>query len=177
MLLSAGLPLPERVFAHGFFTIDGQKISKSLGNAIDPLELTKHYPLDAIRYFLLREITFGEDGDFSETRLKQRYEGELANGIGNLTARILTMAEKYCKSAVPQLTTKNSQLKTEEIWASWATHLDALAFDKALTTIWEFITSCDTMINTEKPWALAKQIPSVFPEYSTHYSKASAILH
>ena len=94
MLMSAGLPLPNQIVAHGFLTLDGTKISKSLGNAIDPLELAARYGNDALRYFLLREIPFGEDGDFSEAKMKERYNGDLANGLGNFAARVLTLAEK-----------------------------------------------------------------------------------
>lgn len=102
MLLSAGVALPERVFAHGFFTIDGAKISKSLGNAIDPLELANEYGLDTLRFFLFREISFGEDGDFSRARLAERYDGELANELGNLVNRVLTMCGKYGVGALPE---------------------------------------------------------------------------
>lgn len=146
MLLSAGLPLPKKVFAHGFFTINGEKISKSLGNAIDPNDLLKEYPLDAIRYYLLREIPFGNDGDFSEARLKERYNSELANGIGNLVSRTLTLVEKNC----PNLTFEtNSTL-------SVAPHIEALAFDRALTEVWQEIARLDGVIDEKKPWELAK---------------------
>ncbi len=146
MLLSAELPLPKKVFAHGFFTIDGQKISKSLGNAIDPKELLGEYPLDAIRYYLLREIPFGNDGDFSRDRLKERYNSELANGIGNLVSRTLALVEKNC----PDLQFESaSTLDVSE-------HIQQLAFDRALTDIWHEIARLDGVIDEKKPWELAK---------------------
>ncbi len=146
MLLSAQLPLPNKIFAHGFFTINGEKISKSLGNAIDPQDLLKEYPLDAIRYYLLREIPFGNDGDFSIDRLKERYNSELANGIGNLVSRTLTLVEKNC----PEIAFKPKKL------SSVASHIENLSFDRALTNIWHEITRLDGVIDEKKPWELAK---------------------
>jgi methionyl-tRNA synthetase len=100
-LKEEGHVLPERVFAHGFFTIDGVKISKSLGNAIDPRKLEPIYGIDAIRYFVFREITFGEDGDFSTTRLRERYVSDLSNTLGNLLHRTISMSRKYFDGKVP----------------------------------------------------------------------------
>lgn len=155
MLLSAKLPLPHVVFAHGFFTVDGQKISKSLGNAIDPFELAKDYPLDAIRYYLLREIPFGSDGDFSHERLKERYNADLANGLGNLVSRVLNMIEKFA----PELTLNDAiSLPTEMQTAvvDSAAHIKALQFDKALGSIWQLVAWADGLIEETKPWELAK---------------------
>ncbi len=103
MLMSAGLPLPGRVFGHGFLTKDGQKISKTLGNTIDPFELVERYGTDAIRYYLLKEIEFGRDGDFSETRFIDIVNADLANDLGNLLNRTLGMAHKYCGGVVPDV--------------------------------------------------------------------------
>lgn len=147
MLLSAKLPLPNKIFAHGFFTVNGEKISKSLGNAIYPKDLLAEYPLDAIRYYLLREIPFGNDGDFSSNRLKERYNSELANGIGNLLSRTLTMAEKNC----PDITFEATEL------LGIAGHVENFAFDRALTDIWHEVSRLDGVIDTKKPWELAKQ--------------------
>jgi methionyl-tRNA synthetase len=95
MLLSAGYELPKTVFGHGFFTVDGQKISKSLGNAIDPMKIIDRFGADALRYFLLREIPSGQDGDFSWDRLRERYNADLADNLGNLVQRTIVMAKKY----------------------------------------------------------------------------------
>jgi methionyl-tRNA synthetase len=177
MLLSAGLPLPRKVFAHGYLTINGQKMSKTLGNVLNPIDLAQRYGLDTLRYFLMREITFGEDGDFSETRLKERYQGDLANGLGNLTARVLTMAEKYCEGRVPEegSTLLDRVEPSKEIWLQWQAHLENLAFDKALTAIWEFITCLDVMINEEKPWEMAKTAPEKLP--ATLYTLLEGLRH
>ncbi len=146
MLMSADFALPNTIFAHGHFTVNGEKISKSLGNAIDPRDLLKEYPLDAIRYYLLREIPFGNDGDFSLVRLKERFNSELANGIGNLVSRTLTMVEKNC----PNITFTAG--KTLDV----SSYIENLAFEKALTDIWHEVARLDGVIDEKKPWELAK---------------------
>ena len=103
MLMSAGLPLPGRVFGHGFLTKDGQKMGKSLGNTLDPIALTEHYGADAVRYYFLKEIEFGRDGDFNETRFIQTLNADLANDLGNLLNRTISMAKRYCHQQVPDL--------------------------------------------------------------------------
>lgn len=152
MLMSAGLPLPKKVFAHGFFTLNGQKISKSLGNVIDPIDLVNKYGIDEVRYYLLREIPFGEDGDFSFKRLEERYNAELANGLGNLVARVLTMCEKYFGSKVPSKVSGTAA----PTWSSYEMALDNLKFNQALQDIWDLISFCDELINREAPWQLVK---------------------
>jgi methionyl-tRNA synthetase len=159
MLLSAGLELPRRVFAHGFFTINGEKISKSLGNTIDPVELVRKYSMDTLRYFLLKEITFGHDGDFSEERLKERYNSDLANGLGNLVARTLAMTEKYFTSKVPKNKVDPSKLLAFDLKGDWGRYdyfMDQLKFDEALEVAWEDIRAADGYVDKEKPWELAK---------------------
>jgi methionyl-tRNA synthetase len=152
MLMSAGLPLPGQVIANGFFTIDGTKISKSLGNAVDPLELVSRYGVDALRYFLLREIPYGEDGDFSETKMKERYNGDLANGLGNFAARVLTLAEKEKLSAGkidPEFETLLSGTrKTVE------RKIGEYKFADALAAIWQAIAFGDRYVNENKVWEI-----------------------
>ncbi|MEK9152847.1 MAG: methionine--tRNA ligase [Patescibacteria group bacterium] len=151
MLMSAGLPLPTRVFATGFFTVNGDKMSKSLGNVIDPVKLAGRFGNDALRFFLLREIPVGGDGDFSTTRLAERYSSDLANEFGNLLHRVLSMAEKYFDGKVP-LAAEGSVPQ----WAAYEKGLETLDFAMALDAIWEILRDSNKMIDTEKPWVLAK---------------------
>lgn len=156
LLLAIGEAIPKKVFAHGFFTVDGQKISKSLGNTIDPVELANEYGPDAVRYFLLREIPFGSDGDFSHERLHDRYNADLANGLGNLVSRVLTMIEQYLGGAVPaEASSEGWRLLEQKV----SSHLDHLAFDKALEAIWKVIRDADELIEQTKPWQLANPTP------------------
>ena len=153
MLMSAGLPLPKQIVANGFFTINGIKISKSLGNAVDPLALIKTYGNDALRYFLFREIPFGSDGDFSEEKFLDRYNGDLANGLGNLVARITTLAEKFGTIPYSNLThslndfTKNGSKDVNNA-------LHKFQFSDALASIWKLIANADRKLNTREPWKI-----------------------
>lgn len=160
MLLAADLPLPQQIAVHGWITVDGQKMSKSLGNVIDPLEIIQQYPLEAVRYFLAREIPFDNDGNFSHQQFFDRYNGDLANGIGNLTNRVLTMIEKYCDNTIPQVTTDNvamRELLDQTIWPEYTKSIERWRFDLALEQAWKFIAYSDQTISDKQPWALAKQ--------------------
>ncbi len=154
MLMSAGLPLPTTVFAHGFFTIDGEKMSKSLKNVIDPEDVARKYGNDTLRYYLLREIPFGEDGDFSFARLEERHNSDLANGIGNLAARVLAMVEKFCDGKVPA---EVPSAHTLEFWASYDKAVSDFKIHDALKAIIDLVRFGDMLIDKEKPWALAKE--------------------
>lgn len=159
MLMAAGLDVPKQIAVHGWMTVDGQKMSKSIGNVIDPLELVKQYPLEAVRYFLMREIPFDNDGDFSNAKFVERYSADLANGIGNLTNRVLAMVEKYSGGVVPAV--QNSQaefikLVEKEIWPEYAGAISNWRFDRALEAVWKLVTYCDQTISDRQPWTLAK---------------------
>ncbi len=159
MLLSAGVDIPKQIAVHGWITVDGQKMSKSVGNVINPLELIEMYPLEAVRYFLMREIPFDNDGDFSHTKFKDRYTGDLANGIGNLTNRVLTMIEKYADNKVPPVTEVNQSLISylaETVWPAYTVAMERWRFDLALDACAKFITHCDQLISDTEPWKLAK---------------------
>ncbi|MBF2074303.1 MAG: methionine--tRNA ligase [Synechococcales cyanobacterium C42_A2020_086] len=163
MLLSAGLPLPGRVFGHGFLTKDGQKISKTLGNVIDPVDLVNRYGADAVRYYFLKEIEFGRDGDFNETRFVNVLNADLANDLGNLLNRTLKMAHKYCDKRVPQVTLNDIapddvlRLQGTELGSKVARAYDALAFHEACEQILILIRMGNKYIDEQAPWSLYKQ--------------------
>ncbi|MFA5020610.1 MAG: methionine--tRNA ligase [Patescibacteria group bacterium] len=158
MLLAAGLPLPKCVYAHGFFTVDGQKMGKSLGNVIDPFNLTKEFGVDATRYLLLNQFPFGQDGDIKASQFVIQYNSDLANGIGNFASRVATMAEKYFAGAVPA---RSSELKSsvEEIWREYEQALLDLRVDGALLAVRKLNELGDGYVEQNKPWELAKTDP------------------
>ena len=149
LLLSLGLSLPKTIFVHGFIIVRGQKMSKSLGNIIDPIELVEKYGADVVRYFLLKEISSFEDGDFSERRLRERYNSDLAKGIGNLVSRVLALGEQYNKQIMVQCL--NTDLVTNA-WKDYEKQMEEFRFNDALATIWGLISYCDKYISDTKPW-------------------------
>lgn len=164
-LMAAGLEAPRRVYAHGWWTNEGEKISKSLGNVIDPHDLVAKYGLDQVRYFLLREVPFGNDGDFSHQAMVNRMNGELANDLGNLAQRVLSMVNKNCDGAVPfhgDFTADDTSLMEsarkllEEIRVS----LDKQSFHEALETIWSVIRAANGYVDAQAPWQLKKEDPA-----------------
>ena len=160
-LMSAGLPLPKRIFAHGWWTVEGQKMSKSLQNVVEPNMLIDKYGVDAIRYFLLREVPFGLDGDFSHSALIHRINSDLANDLGNLLNRSTAMIQKYFGGIVQaplEMTgiDQGFKAKTEAAVNQVESCLEELAFSKALQSIWEVISAGNKYVDETAPWALAK---------------------
>lgn len=155
MLMSAGLPLPGQVIANGFLTIDGVKMSKTIGNVIDPLDLAAKYGNDALRYFLLREISYGEDGDYTETKFRERYNADLANGLGNFAARVLALAEKEDLAApTPAAAPPHDfQKQAAAMRRNVEERLQQFRFPDALAAVWETISFGDRYVNEEKVWA------------------------
>ncbi|ADR18832.1 methionine--tRNA ligase [Calditerrivibrio nitroreducens] len=161
MLMSIGVPLPKSVFAHGWWTVEGQKMSKSLGNAIDPNWLVDKFGVDQIRYFLMREVPFGLDGDFSFKALIHRINGDLSNDLGNLLNRTLGMLNRYFDGVVqPYVVGDPEDDRIAELIVSTFKEMDKnlqdLAFNKALGTIWELVSALNKFIDTMAPWNLAK---------------------
>jgi len=159
ILSALKLPLPKNVLVHGFITSNGQKMSKSLGNIVCPVELVKKYGIDPARYFLLREIPSTEDGDFTYEKFEERYNSDLANGLGNLVARVITLGEKLkVKSSKSRTTTKNSKLKVkiDKAQKDCKKSLDEFKFNEALISIWDLISFCDHYIEKEQPWKESK---------------------
>jgi len=150
MLLSANLDLPKTIFVHGFINVAGQKMSKSLGNVVDPFELVNKYGVDAVRYFLLREIPSAEDGDFTYEKFETRYNADLAGGIGNLVARTLGIAKGLQIKRAEASEATNQKIK--ETKAKYKAAIDNFKFNEALIAIWELIGYCDKYINDQKLW-------------------------
>ena len=165
LLMAAGLEPPRRVFAHGWWTIEGQKMSKSLGNAIDPLALIEEYGLDPVRFFLLREVPFGNDGDFSRRSLIARLNNELANDLGNLAQRTLSLLQRNCDARLPERTppTESEESLLEPALAlvdELGSVLDRQAFHEALERIWVVVRQANAWITIEQPWALKRTDPA-----------------
>ncbi|MBD2385410.1 methionine--tRNA ligase [Cylindrospermum sp. FACHB-282] len=163
MLMSANLPLPERVFGHGFLTKDGQKMGKTLGNTLDPVALIQRYGSDAVRYYFLKEIEFGKDGDFNEVRFINVLNADLANDLGNLLNRTLNMVKKYCAGNMPSIANEailaENPLKRiglplgEQVKQAY----EALAFNQACEAILALVQASNKFIDEQAPWTLYKQ--------------------
>lgn len=161
MLMSAGLPNSKQIFIHGFMTKDGKKISKSLGNTIEPDKLVKKYGTDAVRYYLLAKIHPFEDSDFTYAKFEEAYNADLANGLGNLVSRVCALAD----GKVPEISddpdthplrVDGSIYNWKKGWTDIDTFLPQFQFDRAISSIWKFIAEADKYINTNEPWKLTK---------------------
>jgi methionyl-tRNA synthetase len=163
MLMSANLPLPDRVFGHGFLTKDGQKMGKTLGNTLDPFDLVQRYSSDAVRYYFLKEIEFGKDGDFNENRFINVLNADLANDLGNLLNRTLNMVKKYCAGNVPPVasaaipTDHPLKAKGQALGEQVKQAYTVLAFNEACLAVLSLVQASNKFIDEQAPWSLYKQ--------------------
>ena len=180
MLLSAGLPLPRQVAVHGFITLEGQRISKTTGNIVDPVELVDEFGADAVRYYLLRNLSFASDGDFSRARLIQRYNDELAKDLGNLLNRVVTMIQRYRGGSIPapgptgDLEIDLQRVATETRQQA-ETALEAWEIGNALNIIWRFVRRTNQYLEQSEPWRLASQPEKQAQLNTVLYSAAEAM--
>ena len=163
MLMSADMALPKTVFGHGFVSLEGRKMSKSSGHVVPPQEVVDQFGADALRYFLMREVSFGQDGDFSWERFYERYNADLANDLGNLVSRTATMVHRYSDGMVPSISDASYgqplRDKALEIVGRVRRAVDDLALNAAFDAIWELVREANRFVETKAPWELAK-VPS-----------------
>lgn len=179
-LMAAGLEPPRRIFAHGWWTVEGEKMSKSLGNGIPPDVLVDRYGVDPARYFLLRELPFGSDGDFSHRAVVSRLNGDLANDFGNLAQRVLVMINRECDARVPEpgaFTAADTALldAARGLLDTVRGHISEQAFHLALETIWRVIADANRYVDEQAPWALRRSDP--LRMRTVLYSLAETIRH
>ena len=182
MLMALDLPLPNKIFAHGWWTVDGEKMSKSRGNVVDPTAVVKTVGVDAFRYFLLREVPFGNDGNFSQDLLLQRYNSDLANDLGNLVSRVIHLIEQKSNGVIPEPTMLGSHPEEEavkeivsSVGHSMQVSLNGLDFHLALAEIWKLIDRTNRYVEEMAPWKMAKD-PSKRDMLDTFlYTSAEAV--
>ncbi|WP_127143597.1 methionine--tRNA ligase [Pelagibacterium montanilacus] len=163
-LMSAGIDLPRRVFAHGFLFNRGEKMSKSVGNVVDPFELAERYGVDAMRYYFLREVSFGQDGSYSHEAIVNRINADLANDLGNLAQRSLSMVAKHCDASVPvcgALSAEDEAIlgAADALRAKTAAAMDEQAIHTALAAVWQVVADANRYFAAQEPWALRKTDP------------------
>lgn len=164
-LMAAGLQLPKAVFAHGFINVQGQKMSKSIGNVLSPDDLVATYGLDPLRYLLMREVPHGQDGNFSHSHAVSRINADLANGLGNLAQRTLSMIYKNCDEAIPahgDFTDEDKALlksANETMLNDMRAHVDGFKFHRVLEVIWQVVSDANAYIDHQAPWTLKKENP------------------
>lgn len=180
MLMAADLPLPRRIFAHGWLTVEGEKMSKSKGNVISPQELVEEFGVDAYRYYFLREFSFGYDGNFSQDNLLGRYNSELANVLGNMVSRVLAMVQRYRSGAVPPPGEEGDADAALKESASRAFEeveecMEKLAFNEALQSVWNYLGVVNRYVDETAAWDLAKD-PSLYGRLDTVlYNQVEAV--
>jgi methionyl-tRNA synthetase len=179
-LMAAGIEPPRRVFAHGWWTVEGQKMSKSLGNFIPPKDLIDRYGLDPVRYFMMRELPFGSDGDFSHRAIVGRLNGDLANDFGNLAQRVLSMINRNCEAAVPEpsaLAEADETLLAEArgLLGKVRPLMAEQSFNLVLETIWRVVAEANRYVDEQAPWALRRTDPARM--HTVLYVLAEAIRH
>lgn len=159
MLLSAGLSLPKGILAHGFLTHNGQKMSKSTGNVVDPIVLVEKYGIDMLRYYLLREVPVGKDGDFNDQLFVERYNSDLANNLGNLVNRVHTLISRNEIQDFKFSEKSDFQNKVQETWLVYLGQMDNFELHEAVLTVWKLVDFANKMMEETKPWALIKSDP------------------
>jgi methionyl-tRNA synthetase len=164
-LMSAGLPLPKRIFGHGFVLNKGEKMSKSIGNVVDPFDLVKAYGRDAVRYFFLREVMFGQDGNYSPEAIANRINADLANNLGNLAQRSLSMIFKNCGGAIPEpgaLTAEDKAIlsATDDLYRAARKEMNDQSITKYLDAVWSVVAEANRYFAAEEPWAKKKTDPA-----------------
>lgn len=181
MLMALDRPLPESIFAHGWWTVDGEKMSKSRGNVVDPNKMVDEFGVDAFRYFLLREVPFGQDGDFSLTGMITRINSDLANGLGNLLSRTLTLIERTQGSVIPDSGKVGpAEQELEQATVSLLNevlprHLEQLEFNRALEGIWHVVQLANQYVDKTAPWALTKSASDAERLRTVLYAMAEAL--
>ncbi|NQV13200.1 MAG: class I tRNA ligase family protein, partial [Parcubacteria group bacterium] len=160
MLLAADLPVPKQIFAHGFFTIDGQKMSKTLGNVIDPHELVDKYGADAARYLILSQFPFGQDGDIKAEKFTEQYNDQLANNLGNMFSRVMKLGQDVGDEKGES--DGKVEEKVVEIWSAYEQAMDGLQIDQGLEAVRSLTDFGNKYIDANKPWELKKTDPGKF---------------